>query len=141
MARYKREPDITIAWAIRVDEIELAARLEAYEETYQQILTLRLCHRAQTPSILSGLPVVMVNMVVDSLFDPVYAERKVSWELWARGRINKCSDGDHLSFYKARWLSGAEKQLALQVRAPNDTYQAIDMKTLKRSIDKYYNEV
>ena len=97
MARYKREPDITIAWAIRVDEIELAARLEAYEETNQQFLFRRLCHRAQTPSILSGLPGDMVDMVADSLFDQVYLERKGCWEEWTRCRKHLCSDKDHLS--------------------------------------------
>lgn len=66
---------IKLAWAMPVDDVQLAARLEAYVKTKAPVTTLQLCITHAVSHPISNLPPEVVTMVTDHLKQMVYQEK------------------------------------------------------------------
>ena len=88
---------ITVAWAVRIDETQLGARMEAHDRTHERIKILHECQSAKAKSPLSRVPNEIVVLMAESLYDIVYQERILVWRAWRKCIDNECKDNDHLT--------------------------------------------
>ena len=88
---------ITVAWAVRIDETQLGARMEAHDRNHQRIKILYECHSAKAKSPLSRAPNEILALMAESLYDIVYQERIMVWRAWRKCSDNECKDNDHLT--------------------------------------------
>ena len=88
---------IDIAWALKVDHVQLGARLEAYVETKSAITTLRACLlRLSLPSN-SSMPPEISEMIVDEVRDASYKRRISKWHQGRRCVQDECIATDHFT--------------------------------------------
>nr|OQO20129.1 hypothetical protein B0A51_11570 [Rachicladosporium sp. CCFEE 5018] len=75
--------DATVTWALPVKADKLGAHLQAYVETLDAIIALRLCNRFGTGpgTAVQKLPVELVTMIEKVVFQETCKEKLPEWEL------------------------------------------------------------
>ena len=94
MARDNYE-DPAIVWAYEVDPVKLGSHLETYKICRPLFQTLRLCHRYGKSAPITGLPVEVLKMIEDEIFEAHVAESMPQWEQEYSCYREKCHPIDH----------------------------------------------
>ena len=88
---------VEISWALKIDHVQLGARLEAYVETKSAVTTFRACLlRLRLPSN-SSISSEISQMVVDNLRDASYEPKILSWHKAQRCVQDTCTLTDHFT--------------------------------------------
>lgn len=73
MARVYYE-DPAIVWAYEIDPVKLGSHLETYSACKPLFQTLRLCHKYRELVLITSLPVEVLKMIEDKIFEAHMAE-------------------------------------------------------------------
>ena len=97
---YIMEGNISLAWAIEVDQAQLGARLEAYVSTKAAITTLRSClaRYLLPPSVHiqnRNIPQEVIDLIADAVKDAVYIPKVQDWTRSQKCVQAKCLVLDH----------------------------------------------
>ncbi|KAK6439803.1 cytosolic thiouridylase subunit Ctu1 [Oleoguttula sp. CCFEE 5521] len=87
--------DAIITWVLPLKADKLGAHLQAYAETLDAIIALRLCYRFGTGPgvVLTNLPVELIKMIGRRVFRKSCKEKLPEWQLDFKCFENKCVGG------------------------------------------------
>ena len=95
-------------YGVRINVVELCARLQAYDITKPQIQAFTSTPRAKS------LPLEITKTICNALFDDIYSAKRHNWQAMSACAQSKCGLWHHLSAEdRARW------QEPLPVQQPN----------------------
>ncbi|KAK6441865.1 hypothetical protein LTR95_001896 [Oleoguttula sp. CCFEE 5521] len=91
--------DVSMSWALPVKVDRLGAHLQAYVETLDTIITLRLCNRhgAGSGIFVQKLPVEIVQIIEKLIFREICKAKYPEWQVELHCFENECRPVDHLS--------------------------------------------
>lgn len=98
MARNYYYEDPAVVWAYEVDPARLGSHLEVYNICRPLFQTLRLCNKYGKSAPITGLPVEVLKMVEDEIFEAHVAELMPRWEQEYSCFQEKCRPVDHYTF-------------------------------------------
>lgn len=89
--------NISLAWAVAVDQSQLIARVIAYVKAKDSMVTLMLCHKHSTSRAFRKTPREVMNMIQRFLQDKEYEDEYPQWHS-ARGCAHsQCKPVDHFA--------------------------------------------
>jgi hypothetical protein len=97
MARVYYE-DPAIVWAYEIDPVKLGSHLETYSACKPLFQTLRLCHKYGESAPITSLPVEVLKMIEDEIFEAQVAESMPRWEQEYSCFQEQCWPVDHYTF-------------------------------------------
>ena len=89
--------NISLVWAVAVDQSQLIARVIAYVKAKDSMLTLMLCHKHSTSKAFRKTPREVTNMIQNSLQDKEYEDEYPQWHTASRCTHSQCKPVDHFS--------------------------------------------